>query len=115
VSKRILVIDDDPAIPAVVTEILETMGHKVISTAGGEDGLKLASESSFDLVLVDLVMPGMNGAEVTRRLRDADHDVTVVVISGHPKDPLAEEALQAGAVAIVPKPFEIGTILDHLE
>lgn len=113
--KRVLIVDDDPVVPAVIREILSSHGFSVDTCTDGNSALAMAREHRYDIVLSDLVMPGMNGAELTQELKAIDPSATVLVISGHPRHPLAQEALTAGAVRVVPKPFDIGSLLDFLE
>lgn len=114
-NKRVLIVDDDPVVPAVIKEILSGRGFLVDTCTDGSSALARAREQRYDIVLSDLVMPGMNGAELTQGLKAVDPTTTVLVISGHPRHPLAQEAIAAGAVRVVPKPFDIGALLEFLE
>ena len=112
--KRILVIDDEDMIIDVISTILSDMGYEVIGCQDAQEGIRTAIESDFDIVLSDLRMPGTNGAEVTEAILKAKPDMRVLIITAYPSDPLARKALDAGAVSLLKKPFEVAKVLDFL-
>jgi FixJ family two-component response regulator len=114
VGKSILVIDDEETILDSVEILLEDMGHEVATFSDPAAGLAEALDHPFDLVVVDVKMPGMNGAEVTERLLKARPTARVLVVTAFPDDPLAVRALGTGAVGLLKKPFPIVKILDFL-
>ena len=78
-------------------------------------GVEEASRGIYDLILVNIRMPGMNGAEVTRRVRAVKPDARVLIVTAFPNDPLVAKAREAGAFALLKKPFEIAAVLDLLK
>jgi CheY-like chemotaxis protein len=80
--RRILVIDDDPAVLETTVDILRTGGHSVSKASGGAAGLGLLAEGEFDLVVTDLGMPEMTGWDVARAIRDRRLSVPVIVLTG---------------------------------
>ena len=113
--KRVLVIDDDQSVTAMLEELLGSYGYSVTVALDAIEGEKLAIAEPFDLVLLDLRMPGKNGVEVTRGILSERPECRILIITGHPTDPAAQEALAAGAEELVPKPFEFAKIMDALE
>ncbi len=113
--KRILFIDDEKQILDSVQLILETMGYQVVTHETATEGLQTALNDSFDLILVDIRMPEMNGAEVTEEILRNKPQASVLVLTVYPSDPLARRALESGACGLVRKPFEVAKILEHLE
>jgi DNA-binding response OmpR family regulator len=107
VRPLVLVADDDPDILELVSLTLERDGYEVAQARNGEDALRIASERTLHLAVLDLMMPGMDGYEVTRRLRKADpaRDVPILVLSAFAEDKQAAPALAAGADAYIRKPF----------
>ncbi len=105
--QRILVADDDPDILALVSLTLERDGYEVAQARNGEEALRIASERTLHLAVLDLMMPGLDGYEVTRRLREADPggDLPILVLSAFAEDKQAALALAAGADAYIRKPF----------
>ena len=113
--KSILVIDDETMILDAIKVIFEDMGYTVKVFSDSQAGMEEAMRNDYDLVLVDVRMPGMNGAEVTESIRKAKDSAKVLIITAHPTDPLAARAIQAGALGLLKKPFEIAKILDFLK
>ena len=111
--ERILVIEDDPAIRQMMAEGLEGAGMEVTAVGGGVEGLLRESDSSPDLVLLDLMLPDMTGVEVCRRLRTRSH-VPVIVVTARTDESDAVEALGAGADDFVRKPFQIREVIARI-
>jgi DNA-binding response OmpR family regulator len=109
--QRILVIDDDPAITSVLKRGLSYEGYAVDSAGSGEAGLSLAREHNPDLVVLDIMMPGITGLEVLARLRAADPQLPVIMLTA--KDAPADQVqgLEAGADDYVIKPFTFEVLL----
>lgn len=84
VKANILVVDDDEVIRTLFTETLEEMGHRVTVAAISEDGLELVSQQDFELVFLDLKMPGMDGAELFHQIRRLKPGLPVTIITGYP-------------------------------
>jgi FixJ family two-component response regulator len=114
-GKSILVIDDEEMIRESIEIIFGDMGHEVTSFSDSTAGLAKALEHPFDLVIVDVRMPGKNGAEVAEELLKNNPAARLLVITGFAADPLAVRALKAGAIGLLKKPFEMLKILDYLK
>jgi two-component system KDP operon response regulator KdpE len=84
VEKKILVIDDDPAFARLVGRTLTQKGYEVLSATSGNDGLRLLFDHRPDMVLLDVVMPGMDGWQTCSRIRDVS-DIPIIMITGHEK------------------------------
>jgi DNA-binding response OmpR family regulator len=108
---RILVIDDEPEMVAFVTRALEGVGHQVTSATDGAVGLGMALNDSPDLVVLDLVMPGVDGRHVLRALHAARPDCKVLVLSAEADVGARVELLEAGAIDFLGKPFAIRELL----
>jgi DNA-binding response OmpR family regulator len=106
-SKRILAIDDDELVLLSLEELLATEGHAVTTAPGGQLGLEAAARERFDLVLLDLVMPGMSGFEVCRALRAMAGygDVPIIMLTAKSTPADREQGLAAGATLFLPKPI----------
>ena len=94
--------------------IFEDMGYNVQTTSDPIQGTEMAIAQDFDLILTDIRMTSRNGAEITEAVLAKKPDSRILVITAHPNDPLAERAINAGAVGLLKKPFEIAKILDFL-
>lgn len=102
---HILVVDDEKIIRDGCVKILSKEGFPVHTATSGEEGLRLLREHSFDLLLLDLKMPGLSGIEVLQRAQDLKRNILVVVITGYATVESAVEAMKAGAYDFIPKPF----------
>jgi DNA-binding response OmpR family regulator len=109
--QRILAIDDDPSVTSLLKRGLAYEGYVVDSASTGAAGLAVAREHPPDLVVLDIMMPGMNGLEVLQRLRAADAHLPVIMLTA--KDAPADQVtgLEAGADDYVVKPFTFEVLL----
>ncbi len=103
---HVLVVDDERDIRDGCERILVRRGHQVTKAPQGEEALRLAEETDFAIVLLDLKMPGMDGLEVLRRLHESHPDTLVIVITGYATIETAIEAMKIGAYDFIPKPFK---------
>ncbi len=104
-TANILVVDDEESIRSLFKETLEDSGHKVITAATGSKGLELVKQRDFDLVFLDLKMPGMDGAELFRQIKTIKPDLPVAIITGYPDSDMMAQALAQGPLGVVNKPF----------
>ena len=109
--KRILVVDDEPALVQVLSSILESEGYEVFSASNGKEGIERAQNLLPDLVILDYLMPGLNGAEVGDALRSAarTHHIKILMSSS-----LSETAVRprfSGYDAYARKPYDMGETL----
>ncbi len=105
-KENILIIDDDSAIRDGCCQVLKKSGYDVLESATGKDGLEKIDKYEFDLVLVDLKLPDINGLDLIRSTRERDLSVPIVVITGYGTIQNAVEAMRLGANDFLPKPFE---------
>lgn len=110
---RVLIVDDQPWFREAARMVVEmTDGFEVVGEAvSGEEGVEMAEALGPDLVLMDVEMPGIDGLEATRRIRDLADPPQVLVMSTHESGDYQEDSLDAGAYAFIPKyDFSIDTI-----
>lgn len=114
-SKRILIIDDDDMLAQMLSEQLLGLGGYHCVTAGdGAQGIEEATSSHFDLILLDVNLPGTNGIEVCKALRDAGVRAPVVMLTVDDSEDATIDGLDAGATDYVNKPFKIGVLLARI-
>jgi DNA-binding response OmpR family regulator len=101
----ILVVDDEKNIRMTMVHALESSGYRVESAATGEEAVRMLKASAYDLLFLDLKMPGMDGLEVLRRSRGSWPQMPVVVITAHGTVDSAVEAMKVGAADFIQKPF----------
>lgn len=113
-ATRVLFVDDDALMGRLVRDFLEQEGFQVTVAPSGKDGLDLARQSPPDLILLDIMMPGMDGFEVCRALRkDVQlHKVPVVMLTAMESAKLNEQAFAAGAEVCMTKPFRPDRLLN---
>jgi len=102
---QILVIDDDKALRDACYQILSRQGYQVELATGARQGLTLLERMSFDAILLDLVMPDLDGLEALKKVRALDPDVEVIIITGYGTIQSAVECIKAGAFHFLSKPF----------
>jgi DNA-binding NtrC family response regulator len=112
--KKILVIDDEEMILNAMKLVMEDMGYAIEGYTDPLKGEKAALEEDFDLIITDLRMPEKDGAAVTESVLSRRPGARILILTAHPSDPLAKRALQAGALSLIRKPFDIGKIIDYL-
>ncbi|MBM2810142.1 MAG: response regulator receiver modulated metal dependent phosphohydrolase [Chloroflexi bacterium] len=104
-NERILLVDDERAIVDAATAVLTRAGFSVTATTSPQDAIEHAIREPFDLILTDILMPGMNGIELLRTVKHLYPDAAGVMITGHGSMESAIEALRAGATGFLLKPF----------
>lgn len=112
---EVYVIDDDDAIRRSLTFLLRTAGHLVRSYDEASEFLREADKLAPGCVVTDVRMPGMDGLELVRRLKDAGLPMRAIVMTGHGDIALAVEAMKAGAVDFIEKPFDDTILLNAVE
>lgn len=112
---RILVVDDDPAVTSLLKRGLAYEGYAVDVAATGPEGLSIALERYPDLVILDIMMPGMDGLEVLRRLRAADTQLPILMLTGKDAPSDQVQGLKTGADDYVVKPFTFEVLLARVQ
>lgn len=112
---RVLLVEDDPATSKSIQMMLEGSGIVVDSTDLGEDGLEIGRLYEYDLIILDLMLPDMNGLEVLRRLRDSKIDTPVLILSGLDGPDKKIKGLRTGADDYLTKPFDKGELMARVQ
>ena len=112
---KLLVVDDESRFARTIASRLRLRGLTVCTAANGFEALELASREPFDLALIDLKMPGLDGGQVVSKLK-ADHpDLEAIILTGHGTLDSVVELSKTGAFTCLPKPFEIEELLVTLQ
>ena len=109
-NANILIVDDEVTIRKALEKFLSGLGYKVFTAETGDAAVKIAGEEVIDLALVDLVMPGMDGVELIRKLKSQDSKLVCIVMTAFGTITSAVEAMKAGAYHYLTKPFELDDI-----
>ncbi len=113
--KRILLVEDEPGLVLTLTDRLTLEGYAVETSADGESGLERAAAGAFDLVLLDVMLPRMNGFDVLRELRRRANETPVIVLTARGQVIDKVVGLKLGADDYVTKPFEMAELLARVE
>ncbi|HVL81738.1 MAG TPA: response regulator transcription factor [Actinomycetota bacterium] len=111
---RILLVDDEDLVRRVVRVVLEAEGHEVAEASSGEQALDEVERAVPDAVILDLIIPGMDGFEICKKLKAIRPGPKVLVLSGIPATDSGEEARAAGADDVMSKPFSALDLLSRL-
>lgn len=114
-SRRVLVIDDDRDHAESIVDILTMRGHAVEAAFSGEAGVKLFRDEDFDIVFMDVKLPGMNGVETFFEFKKIRPDAKVMMMTGYSVEQLIAQAIANGALGVLRKPFAIGDLLQALD
>jgi len=112
---RVLVVDDEQLVARVLTRVLESAGYEVHTCFDGASALDCIRDASFDVVLSDVSMPGLDGVDLLRAVRGTDLDLPVVLITGTPSMDSALGAVEYGALRYLQKPVETAVLCDTIE
>jgi len=114
--ERILIVEDDANVRAATRQALEALGYQVEEADNGQEALqRLGSQGTVDLVLTDVTMPEMGGAELTRRLHSLWPGIRVVAMTGYSAEQILRELRAAGVSAIAQKPLGLGQLAELLQ
>ncbi|RKZ57787.1 MAG: response regulator [Gammaproteobacteria bacterium] len=113
---RVMIVDDSPTEVHVLTTMLTKNGHEVITASSGEDGVEMAKTEKPDLILMDVVMPGMNGFQATRQISKSDETSSIPVIMVTTKDQETDKvwAMRQGAKDYIVKPVQEKALIEHV-
>lgn len=114
-SLSVLIVDDHPGIYQTLRDILESEGYTVVTARTGNEAIARAQEQEFDVILMDVRMPDLNGIEAFRRIKSFSQKTRVIMMSAFSVEELKREALQEGAVAFLKKPLDVEKVLKLIE
>jgi DNA-binding response OmpR family regulator len=114
-AKRVLVVEDDSAIRQGLVDALEFAGYELLQAANGNDGLRLALQGTFDLLLLDLILPGRSGYEILQAAREARPTLAIIILTARGEETDRVKGLRLGADDYVVKPFSVRELLARVE
>jgi DNA-binding NtrC family response regulator len=106
-AKRVLIVDDEAGIRAVLADLFDSLGYGVNQADNGKDGLSKALKEDHDLVVLDMSLPGCDGLELLRALKEAKPEAPVIMITGYATIESALKAMKLGAYDYITKPFDL--------
>lgn len=108
--KRILIIDDEPLIIFALAKTLDNGQREVFTATNGTEGLKLLSEKSFDLCLLDIYLPDISGLDIMNKVREISPDTKIIIMTASNLSSDEKESIKRGAIHFITKPFRINDI-----
>jgi DNA-binding NtrC family response regulator len=114
-NARILIVDDDENIRKVLKAILEDEGYYVESVGTAQNGIEKTKRNFYNVALIDIRLPDMEGVELLTKLKDATPRIRKIIITGYPTLQNAVEAVNNGADAYILKPFDVNKVLDAIK
>lgn len=114
-SERILVVDDEPDTLGLIDLTLQTAGYQVRTASSGEQALRILEQDSFHLILLDIMMPGMTGFDLVRKLQEGHQEVPpVIFLTAKTRSEDREMGQALGAAAFLTKPTTRGDLLETI-
>src|ERR1041385_229978 len=113
--RRVLVVEDDSAIRRGIVDALQFAGYETLQAANGTEGMAQALRASFDLLLLDLILPGQNGFAILKAAREARPTLPVIVLTARGEEADRVQGLRLGADDYVVKPFSVRELLARVE
>jgi CheY-like chemotaxis protein len=113
-GETVLVVEDSPAVRTLAARMLDDAGYRVLQAARGDEALEVAAATPPDLVLTDVVMPGMSGSELARVLAERQPSVRIVFMSGYTDDVVTRHGLLERRIAFIEKPFTRAALLSRV-
>jgi DNA-binding response OmpR family regulator len=111
-KKKVLIVDDDRDIVQIVTTMLEGRGWQIDVAYGGNEALEKVSASRPDVILLDIMMPGMNGIEVLKKIKKIDANARIIMITAFGDVESYLDSMELGAYEYINKPFETNELLE---
>lgn len=103
---KILIVDDDPLILETISFFVTAFGHECKTASGGLEALELLKHEEFSIVISDIVMPGMNGMELLKKIKNNYPKTGVIIVTGYAEDYSYSEVIRSGAIDFIAKPFQ---------
>ncbi len=112
---KLLIVDDETRFLEAIAQRLSKRGFDVRTAANGADAVALARREKFDIALLDLKMPGMDGSQVLHILKDEHEFLEAIILTGHGSLESAVELTKLGAFSYLPKPYELDKLIETLK
>ena len=111
---KVLIVDDEELFARSIADILTMTGYAAEHVTNGEDAVMKCKGKSFDVILMDIKLPGMNGVETYKKMKEVQSDVAVIMITGFAIETIIQEGLKEGAVGVMYKPLDIDKLIDMI-
>ncbi|MFS0645501.1 response regulator [Siminovitchia sp. 179-K 8D1 HS] len=109
-KQKVLIVDDQFGIRTLLNEVLQKEGYQIYQAANGHQALHMMKQHAPDLVLLDIKIPGMDGLEILKKMKEMNQDIRVIIMTAYGELDMIEKTKQLGALAHFSKPFDIEEI-----
>lgn len=114
-KREILLVDDNEEFLDSTKDVLEGEGYEVFTAKNGEDAIRMVRERTFEVILMDIKMPGLSGVETFIEMKKINPGVKVIMVTAYSVEPLIRKALEEGAYAVLKKPLNISMLLNEID
>jgi len=114
-TEKVLLVDDEKDFVEALEERMRTRGMDVKSTVSPKEALEIADKESFDAIILDLKMPGMDGLEILKILKEKSPELQIILLTGHATVQNGIEAMKLGAMDLIEKPVDIVTLTEKIK
>ena len=113
-AAKVLLVDDEQEFIELMSQRLETKGLKVVAVTSGEQALSKVTDQNFDVAVVDLAMPGIDGIETLKQIKERRDDIEVIMLTGQATVQSGIEAMKYGAIDFLEKPVDLTVLLEKI-
>jgi len=114
-TSNVLLVDDEEQFLEMLSQRLEVRGIKVDTVTGGEEAMDKITAKKFDAIVLDLVMPGIDGMETLRRLKEKNPDIQIIMLTGKATVKKGIEAMKLGAEDFLEKPVDLNVLMEKIK
>ncbi len=113
-ATKVMLVDDEKDFIEILSQRLETRGLKVIAVTSGEEALAMTDDQNFDVAVVDIAMPGINGIETLKQIKEKRPDIEVIMLTGQGTIQSGIEAMKHGAIDYLEKPVDLTILMEKI-
>jgi len=113
-ATKVMLVDDEEEFIELMSQRLETRGLKVVSVTSGEEAVAMIEDQNFDVAVVDLAMPGIDGIETLKQIKEKRSDIEVIMLTGHATVHSGIEAMKHGAIDFLEKPVDLKVLMEKI-
>lgn len=113
-AAKVLLVDDEEEFIELMSQRLETRGLKVVTVTSGEQAIVMAGDQNFDVAVVDLAMPGIDGIETLKQIKEKRPDIEVIMLTGQATVQSGIEAMKYGAIDFLEKPVDLNVLMEKI-
>jgi DNA-binding NtrC family response regulator len=114
-AEKVLIVDDEQALLEVMAERMQTLGIEVYTTTSPLEAIEIVKNVSFDAIIIDLMMPGMDGFKFLKNLKIQSPDLSVILLTAHATIEMTKRAMKLGALDLIEKPADLKLLVEKIK